>query len=41
MGAEIIPNLLLLVPVQKLDALGMLDNTYVMYLSDNGFHIGG
>jgi arylsulfatase len=26
--------------IQKLDDLGILDNTYVIYTSDNGFHLG-
>ena len=27
-------------PVSTLDELGVLDNTYVVFMSDNGFHIG-
>jgi hypothetical protein len=26
--------------VAKLDALGQLDNTYIVYVSDNGFQLG-
>ncbi|KAF2258996.1 arylsulfatase-like protein [Lojkania enalia] len=26
--------------VDKLDRLGMLDNTYIVYTTDNGFHVG-
>jgi arylsulfatase A-like enzyme len=27
-------------PVQKLDCLGVLNNTYIFFTSDNGFKLG-
>lgn len=30
----------MLLPVQKLEAVGQLDNTYIVYVSDNGYHLG-